>query len=1000
MNESDRQQELVQETKRSIQQNKQLEESTFFLIAQLRHLNVYDYEYFIHELLGIFSSVDVTLHSKIIDWLGSAYGIVEAQTIVGHVMNNIVGMPLEFEKTSSYGVVVSCRCGAPKEVAEPDSDDDDDAYGSKSTKKLAGAKFVQEVSATSEKKVVIGEGKGGVMDRDKESPPRVEFISGTILAIIRSGDMIKLKSHSRVWWHVFEMREMKGTILLSSKASRVWGATGSKREPKTEYKEVKLAMLLGCMVRRDGVLSPMTMTQYKKQGRDMDFQQTLICSAKDAEKEGYVNATADAYAGEGSRRISIIFQIPGPDLRASLVRMKALVQEYPKVEAAPNSNGRIIPTKSAASQPPLDAVQHMQFQEQAKAWVCRWEEAQRARQVLLKLEPFSCVVSRERWLLAARALKTISRGTTELLQDFINFTKTAGREGQIRMKDCRVAWECLRPTTSADLPALSKARAYLKMRGAGKDAAFFDEQGRLRPEAMNVDSLSRGILEAASTYLSERNVVFLDQGFSNIKVGASVAMHLEEAAQIVSTAVYEHYIIDSPNLEARAVYLGVEVAKAFITAGDVLLIRGIVAAAGADSAQGGNKGNSWVQVISVDLLFARLRIVPCSAPPLCWYAGPESMDHDSLQSSPACWIPLSRIWDVTVCRLVPATDPADFEARRGLHTIFVTPMHSPTEALGVLGAFDRQTVQVTSSSVADSGQLPMRNSILMNKTKNSKGLGAMKLQPGTKKFAVRALSYFTDAVIVGWTPLTINPRPFINILGDMVTPSMNECETTYELEVALTANPYKWMRVYSGKGVGCQISGLEPLHQYYCRVTASIALPNTSEFRRSGRPDDIEKEVELDRRRAQTVITTLGTALDAAPYVSKWETSTSGNARGLVSIYSKDALVSQLPSECFYQVEASEGPRSNVTAAHGDEALAGQNWTAVGRTRNNQCWCVGPFAGKSILLRIRIINQLGQPGAASPISMVQVPAELDRVRESGKAKGKLNESCISDLTQR
>ena len=590
-----------------------------------------------------------------------------------------------------------------------------------------------------------------------------------------------------------------------------------------------------------------------------------------------------------------------------------------------------------------------------------------------------------------------------------------------------MAWECLRPVTSADLPALSKARAYLKMRGAGRDQAFFDENGRLRPEAMHVDATSRGILEAASTYLADRNLVFLDQApLGSTKVAADVAMHLDEAAFPVASATYDHYLVGSDagaKADVRNVYIGVETARAYLTAGDAMLIRGTLGAeAQAQAGIGASKNQTWVQIISVDLLFARLRVVPCSAPPpLCWYLPshrPEALSHEGSADTPALWLPLSRIWDATVCRLLPMSDPSDAEARRGRHLIFVTPMPSPAEALAVLAAFDRKPDSEAAAPGSGpeqaqqrgGGSLGRKSSLLLASTKQksrrSSTPGGLpetvrsSQERGGGRFSVVALGFFTDAVIVAWSAVKVVPRPFINVRGELVTPTAQDCQVHYDLEIAHTSKPYEWLHVYGGNGLGCQVSGLEPLNQYYCRVTASASLPQTFEFRRGGRPDEIEKAQELERRRAQTVVTTLSLAVSVAPTIGRWEASASGSARGLVTVFTKDAFfVPDLPAECFFQIEASLGPPPPAQSNNkSDEDELDNNWFAVGRTRSSKCWVVGPFAGRTILLRSRVVNMIAQPGPASPVAIISVP-ELVSDKKSTRNGGGLNESAISELTR-
>ena len=980
--------EDLEATRRSLQLKHAASESGFALLSLLRKLDCRQHEFYMHDLLSVFYSVDVMLHRRILDWLVEGFGWEEGNRIMREALASWKCLPLAFERTASYGIVVVCRSGESKDMTgevcgDGDGADDDtsDAKADTCPSSSATSKFITEVQATS------------------ESRP---FVAGTILATVREGDMLCLKSHSSRWWFVFEMRRKVGTVLLSSRLA-------SARGSKPEYKEVRLAALLGCMVRREGVLSARTLQQLQRTGLrlDLDFSERLICRPEEAAAEGYAPGAGDAYDGPGSRRLSVLFQMPGPDMRSSLVRMRALADEFSvqDLPSAPSSSSAPGPGPPAA---PLAPLKQMQAQAQARVYVQRWEEAQRARQLLARADPFAVVLSRERWLLLCRALRTVSRGGSELLQDFVQFTRKAGREGLLRARDCKIAWESLRPATSSDLPALAKARAYLKMRGAGKDAVFFDDEGRLRPEAMQIDALSRGILEAAATYLADRNVVFLRQPLQGtMRVAATAALHLEDGAETTVAATYEHFVdceVDpGAGVEARTAYLSEEVVRASLAAGDALLVRGAVGGGEEYDAPSGKK-QTWVQLVAVDLLFSRLRVVPCAAPPLCWY--PQHAQHGE-----ACWLPLSRVWDVTACRLLlpGALEEADagvVRGFRGRHLIFVCPMPSPAEALAVLAALDRAPAAATLIVVAPKSaphgakqtrfgqkKAGLRGTVATTTTVAGSATASSK----QAKLSISALSYFTDAVVVAWTPVRLDPRAFINVRGEIVAPLAAECYVRYELEVALVSAPYTWLAVYAGRGLGCQISGLEPLSQYYCRITASPEIPQTDDFRRGGAPS--ASELYADQRRAQTVITTLGSAVACCPAALAWEATSSGSARGLVAVFDEATWVQQpLPAECFYQVEVALG---------GD---ADAKWIPAGRTRSARVSIVGPFFGKSILLRTRVINQLSQPGTSSPVAIVTVPevgglggksggVDGQGLKRAGAAKGiGLNVSGISELT--
>jgi hypothetical protein len=61
------------------------------------------------------------------------------------------------------------------------------------------------------------------------------------------------------------------------------------------------------------------------------------------------------------------------------------------------------------------------------------------------------------------------------------------------------------------------------------------------------------------------------------------------------------------------------------------------------------KYSKWncCRVVSIDLLFARLRVVACPPPPYCWYP------HHTLAPT---WIDVSLLWGKSVASLLPADD--------------------------------------------------------------------------------------------------------------------------------------------------------------------------------------------------------------------------------------------------------------------------------------------------------------------------------------------------------
>lgn len=60
--------------------------------------------------------------------------------------------------------------------------------------------------------------------------------------------------------------------------------------------------------------------------------------------------------------------------------------------------------------------------------------------------------------------------------------------------------------------------------------------------------------------------------------------------------------------------------------------------------------SKWCQVLSVDLLFARLWVRPCSAAPQCWldYAMESGAGRRYTAGSNGYWLPVSLLWDAVV----------------------------------------------------------------------------------------------------------------------------------------------------------------------------------------------------------------------------------------------------------------------------------------------------------------------------------------------------------------
>ncbi len=986
----------------------------FLILRHLQRMDPRSYRYFIHDLLVIFFTVDVTLYPRMIDWLKGEFGLESARQIVASSIKSWKTLPLHFEETVSHGWVVSCRSGGLKDPVESekaggcDSDEDEGSDEDDAT----GEAFVEEIQGVTEDGLV----------------------NGFLLAQIREGDSIQLNSHSNFWWMVHELRPRKRRILLSRQRT-VLGPVVVERTPDeeeldehhvveessipvegeerpgkapghfatrtiTEYKEVALHALFGALVRREGVLTARTIESLERDSYcNFDFSLLTYAAAeeynaqltaatalkskqpprKSLKKRDQFDEEPAAERVDGSdtkkskkkeyedRRVVLIFKMPLPSVAAAAERMKEFSEEYNLPEVEDSTSGV---RKKAHSAPMKDPIWHMQHQAQVQVWVTRWEECVRARKLLSAVDPYLCL-HRDKWLLICKILRIISRGGDALLPDFISWTKKAGNDGVKRAKDASAAWASVRPVTTSDLQALSTARAYLRQRGAGHKKAYYDAAGRLRPEAMHADPKARLVLDAAALHMQGRVLTFFDQSLVAGKPGLNEEQDIDGTAAVTNCAIYEYDLSLYDQLEneepgSRTSHIGTYLEErqisCFITVGDCLYVREPLTG----QTQTNRNGQVWVLVLAVDLLFARIRVVQCSPdtpPPHCWSAP----HHAPLVNSAPCWISISKLWDVTVCRELGESKNRTASTSNGLYAVWVTPMPSQHEALAVLsqlGGVDIGSTVLAPSRASASDKGARSKTKFKEYVPREVAVAAKSGDPaarqaeasrnapiGTKsqasgKVKLEAVRFYVDSVIVQWHLTLDSGKKDSKTKGADATGVLNMKKIVPEfvIELTLTTEPTGWTQVYKGTGAAAQISGLEPLTQYYCRITV-VSHPKLS--------------------CSCVVVTTLGVPpVLAVPSVVRWEKGTApGSARGLVEVSSND-----LPAGCFLQVEATLGD------AETPDHRAAAEWTPAARTRNTKVWVVGPYSGHSVVLRTRIINQDGQPGPPSKSGVSDAPS--------------------------
>ncbi len=963
-------------------------------LSALHFLNKLDPSFHSHllpDLRIIFHAIDVTIFlSRITDWLQSEFSREESREIVRNSLQRWTTLPIQFEVMKSSGWTITCRSGASKEALGIDTKekkpvrdghdsnndcDNDDAIISDSEDE-APENYIEAVQAITD---------------DGE-------VDGMILATIHEGDEVLLNSHSSVWWTVYEMRPKIGIVLLvrerktslasrrpphkqdtnensidengiernlgdsATKTTNEEGSTSIQQHNNytityrilKEYKEVKREQLIGAMVKRVGYLTAETYESLERDA-ECEFSGSLLSSEKYEEyrisKPAPSSSRSKTDKTYEDKSVVVLFQLPCPSMSDCVKRLQTLVKEFPKRDHSLDTKGVEI---SAATV--RDPVWHMQHQAQVKEHVIRWEHQRRAKEILKNIDPYISM-HRKEWLLVCRLLRCISRGGDALLRDFITWTKAAGKDGERRAKDCRPAWASVRVRTLSDLPALAAARGYLKAKGAGYKRVYFDNLGKLRPEATEADPQARDVLDAAILHLDGRVFSFFDQNLQNPIKLSNVSNDIESNTLLVPSAIYTHdgmlsvtkmdEISSSSSLVSSSSHqigtlVETKMLPCYIAVQDILLVRepvGDISIISQDS-----NPQRWVQVIAIDILFARLQVVSCSvSPPHCWLP-----DHqENTKANPSFWIPASKLWDVTVTRLLPPSSPECLIRNECQYQIFVTPMPTPEESLALLAQLSstypvmkldekrrevfkvyNPVISVNSSPQKQSKKKQGRNDMIKGGENAIEKEGQLCRIAG--KLSILPLRFYTDAVIISWDLELDNARGSTGYRNTNKVGAKNQ-QPDYSLFISDVYNPRVWAKVYEGSGIACQISGLESAREYRCR----LVLNNFSNV-----------------NRAYIVIATLASPPTLAPYIRCWENaSVPGNVRGLVEFEGNNV---HLPPGCQIQIEGSLGPKDNND--DGNDAGIEDNFVPLARTCAKSTWIVGPFKGKSLILRCRYVS--------------------------------------------
>jgi len=960
---------------------------TFSLLHFLNKLDARSHAALLPDLLVLFYAVDVTLFTtRVADWLKPLYGWKQSCAIVQEAVRNWKALPLHFEMSQDRCWTVTCRSGAAHETAPTSSGGgvDDDEDDEPALPPLEN--YLELVQAVTEDGEIVG----------------------TVLAVLQEGDQVLLNSHSSTWWTLFEMRPRKGVVLLMhekiktvrGQRAKTVGEEGEEGEAGApsgdenapvgdangaapagtttvmvkEYKEVRLETLVGAMVRREGFISAKTYEALDADS-EVDLSSALMSASKFEEYTANKVPPRGKAATFSDKSVSVLFQLPCPALVDVLRHIRLLASMYPHEEG-----GDALGTEEVCAT--RDPVWHMQHQAQVQEHVKRWEQQRRARAILQQLDPYMCL-HRKQWLLLCRLLRSISNGGDALLMDYVNWTKKAGKDGMKRSHDCRAAWASVRVVTTSDLPPLAAARGYLKARGAGRKQVFFDTHGRLRPEATAADPLARNILDAAAECVTDRVLSFFSQS-----VQGNDAADLDDAVKnidactvLAPAAVYNHDCLqdleemqeEDSELTKRAHKIGTLVetraTPCYIAVNDALLVRepiGNILEASSDS-----NALRWVQVVAIDLLFARLRVVCCSAPPPhCWLPSHQQ----AAQSGGACWIPISKLWEVTVARSLPPASPESASSgRESTYMVFITPTPAADESLALLAQL---TLEYPITPLQEQRKalfkvyapsVPVSTTAKATEAKdNKRRANAVCTTPGRVKMT--PLRLYTDAIIVSWAVSLEAQKAGKGAVASAGAPKVSP---EFTLEISDVNAPREWLPVYKGFGLACQVSGLQQATQYRFRLQLAQSYPNVD--------------------KCYLMVTTLGTPPLLAPAVLKWEDgSVAENVRGLVEVFG-DAD-GPLPLSCQWQVEGSLGQPAQEDAhkEEDEEHHNSKEWQPLARTRGKTTWIVGPFAGKSLLLRVRMVNSEGQPGPPGDVSIQNVPEK--KKKKAGRTAGAVDDT--------
>lgn len=251
---------------------------------------------------------------------------------------------------------------------------------------------------------------------------------------------------------------------------------------------------------------------------------------------------------------------------------------------------------------------------------------------------------RSTWLNVGRILRSLSNNhPSELCGLWAAWSSS-------KADQCYAVWATLRPPTNCDEPAIVKARDYIQQNTSQftADSTTATACTNLMLKSIIADAnliLKQAVLEYWSDSevslenTPKKRTAFGGKPPSRKQITTPAAIYSYDAEAL------RHELSDvtgsksRPPLHNIGQFEELQDARATIAPGSVISIKEGGSGSKAYSA-------SWFLVQKVDLLFARLRVRPCLAPPFPWL---EEQEGEEGEDTRAFWLPVSKVWFALVC---------------------------------------------------------------------------------------------------------------------------------------------------------------------------------------------------------------------------------------------------------------------------------------------------------------------------------------------------------------